>query len=204
MTFHLTNVVKILPAGNGVTISLAGPAGATLAEVTAVTPPPPAPPGIFPYGLTGFVIEGLQPGTAVGVTAAFAAVAGVTYYKYQNGGYFPMPGVTVTPTSATFTIVDGGLGDSDGVVNGRIVDPGGIATASIAPILMGVISRKVHGGAGTYDLPLVLTTTAPSTEPRSGPTHTIVFTFDIAVTGATAAITEGTAVAGARRSAAMT
>ena len=59
------------------------------------------------------------------------------------------------------------------------------------------VSRKVHGGAGTFDLPLSLVATNPTTEPRQGPAQMIVFTFNKAITGAAATITEGTATAGA-------
>jgi Calx-beta domain len=58
------------------------------------------------------------------------------------------------------------------------------------------VSRKVHGAAGTYDVPLSLVLTNPTTEPRMGPTHTIVIPFASAVTAATATITEGIATAG--------
>jgi hypothetical protein len=58
-------------------------------------------------------------------------------------------------------------------------------------------SRKVHGAAGTFDLPLSMVPTSPTIEPRMGPVHTIVFTFDSPVTTAgVAAVTEGVAVAG--------
>ena len=66
-----------------------------------------------------------------------------------------------------------------------------------APVLASAASRKVHGSAGTFDLLLSAVTTNPTTEPRQGPTATVVLTFDKAVTGATAAITEGTATAAA-------
>ena len=58
-------------------------------------------------------------------------------------------------------------------------------------------SRKVHGGAGTFDLPLALTQRSPTTEPRTGPAHTIVFTFHKTVTAGTASVTEGVATVGA-------
>jgi Calx-beta domain/Putative Ig domain len=58
------------------------------------------------------------------------------------------------------------------------------------------VSRKVHGAAGTFDIPLSLVSTNPTTEPRQGPTHTIVIPFASAVTAATATITEGIATAG--------
>jgi uncharacterized protein (TIGR03118 family) len=74
-------------------------------------------------------------------------------------------------------------------------------SASAPPSLVSAVSRHVHGGAGTFDLPLTLVVPPginhnPATEPRQGPVHTIVFTFDKPVTAATATITEGVATAG--------
>jgi glucose/arabinose dehydrogenase len=61
-------------------------------------------------------------------------------------------------------------------------------------------SRKVHGGTATFDLPLASAPGNPTVEPRSGGAaggdHTIVFTFNKSVTAGTAAVTEGTAIAG--------
>jgi hypothetical protein len=76
---------------------------------------------------------------------------------------------------------------------------GAIAFAEPGPpaALLGAVSRKVHGAAGTFDLPLATTPLNPSTEPRTGPAQTIVFTFDKPIAGATVAVTEGTATAAA-------
>ena len=71
------------------------------------------------------------------------------------------------------------------------------AATALAPVLQSVVSRKVHGAAGTFDLALSLLATNPTTEPRKGPTHTIVFTFDKAITSAGATISESATVAGA-------
>ena len=67
----------------------------------------------------------------------------------------------------------------------------------LPPVLVSAMSRKAHGGAGTFDLPLSLVSTNPTTEPRQGPTQTIVCTFDKAITGANVTVTEGAATAGA-------
>ncbi len=67
----------------------------------------------------------------------------------------------------------------------------------LPPVFQSAVSRKVHGGTGTFDLPLSLVSTSPTTEPRVGPTHTVVCTFDKAITGANVSITEGAATAGA-------
>jgi subtilisin family serine protease len=73
-----------------------------------------------------------------------------------------------------------------------------LSVSQPTPVLQSAVSRKVHGAAGTFDLPLTLTPlTNPTTEPRQGPTQTIVFTFDKPITAATATVTEGTATAAA-------
>jgi hypothetical protein len=71
------------------------------------------------------------------------------------------------------------------------------ASAQVTPVLLGTLSRKVHGAAGTFDLPLGSVASNPTTEPRLGPIHTIVFRFDGVVTAGTASVVEGTATAGA-------
>jgi hypothetical protein len=59
----------------------------------------------------------------------------------------------------------------------------GLAQVSLTPTLVSVVSRKVHGSAGTFDLPLSTVLTNPTTEPRGGTVH-IVFTFDRPISGA--------------------
>ena len=65
------------------------------------------------------------------------------------------------------------------------------------PALLSAASRKVHGAAGTFNLPLSMVATNPTTEPRQSSTATIVMTFDTAVVSANVAVTAGTATAGA-------
>jgi hypothetical protein len=69
--------------------------------------------------------------------------------------------------------------------------------AASPPVVVGVKSRKTHGAAGTFDLSLGTVVLDPTTEPRAGPSHTIVFTFDKPISSAIAAIAEGTATASA-------
>jgi predicted extracellular nuclease len=66
-------------------------------------------------------------------------------------------------------------------------------------LLQGAVSRKTHGGAGTFDLALNALATNPTTDPRSGGAsgnHSIVFIFDKAVTGGTASVIAGVGTAG--------
>ncbi len=67
-------------------------------------------------------------------------------------------------------------------------------------MLQTVVSRKVHGTAGTFDLSLSLVVPPavnhnPTTEPRTGPAQQLVFTYDKPLSAATATVTEGTATA---------
>jgi subtilisin-like proprotein convertase family protein len=64
------------------------------------------------------------------------------------------------------------------------------------PVLQGAVLRRVHGAAGTFDLPLSSLPTTPTTEPRSGPLHQLVFTFDKPVNALSAQFLEGTAAFG--------
>ena len=62
---------------------------------------------------------------------------------------------------------------------------------------MGAVFRRAHAAAGTFNLALSSVATNPTTEPRQGPSQTIVFTFDKPLSAATVTVTEGTATAGA-------
>ena len=64
------------------------------------------------------------------------------------------------------------------------------------PALQSAASRKTHGAAGTFNLPLSIVATNPTTEPRQSSTATIVMTFDSAIISANVAVTEGTATVG--------
>jgi streptogramin lyase len=104
-------------------------------------------------------------------------------------------GAGISAGSAPYYITagpDGNLWFTENLGNriGRITTTGG------PPVLLGAVSRKVHGGAGTFDLPLSGVATNPTTEPRHGPAHRIVLTFDKPIMSATATVTEGTAAAG--------
>jgi len=64
-----------------------------------------------------------------------------------------------------------------------------------APVPQSAFSRKIHGGAGTFDLPLPLTGNA-GIECRGGPAHQLIINFASAVTVESAAVTSGTGSVG--------
>ncbi len=73
----------------------------------------------------------------------------------------------------------------------------GVVQAQPTPVLQGIAARRVHGAAGIFDLQLGRDPANPTTEPRLGPSHLVVFTFDAPVTGGAATLTEGVATVGA-------
>ena len=102
-----------------------------------------------------------------------------------------------TYTDSTYGISVHVLSATTSLLTVQVTAPG----ASQPPSLVGAVSRKTHGAAGVFDLPLSLVVPPavnhnPTTEPRQGPTHTIVFDFGKPITAATATVTEGTATAG--------
>jgi len=107
----------------------------------------------------------------------------------------PASSCNLTPTSGgakTLTATYSG----DASFNGSVSVGVGHTVNASAPVLQSAASRKVHGAAGTFNLPLSLVLTNPTTEPRQGPAATVVLTFDAPITSATAAVIEGTATAG--------
>jgi len=60
------------------------------------------------------------------------------------------------------------------------------------PAAQSAFSRKVHGGAGTFDIPLPLGLGNVGIECRSGPTYQMIINFASAVTVGSATVTSGT------------
>ncbi|MBW1637076.1 MAG: Ig-like domain-containing protein, partial [Deltaproteobacteria bacterium] len=86
----------------------------------------------FPDGLVSFQVNGLQPGATAIVALEFPTPfpAGTRYYKVNDNGFHEFSGAVFSGNRVTLTIRDGGDGDSDGMANGVIVDPGGPAVSS--------------------------------------------------------------------------
>jgi serine protease len=114
----------------------------------------------------------------------FGADCSATGDGYTTGTYTDLPAGTVAertfigwvyPVQAPTAICSGGS---------PCISTPGFLTA---------VSRKTHGIAGDFDLPLSLTPLNPTTEPRRGPTATIVMTFDSPISSATATVASGTA-----------
>ncbi len=84
----------------------------------------------FPYGYFSFTINNLTVGQVVTIVITLPnqlPMGSIKYYKCINGNFIDVTELMSQPdpTTLILTIRDGGLGDADGIANGRIVDPGG-------------------------------------------------------------------------------
>ena len=95
----------------------------------------------YPAGLIGFVARGC----AVGSTADFTLYfydqdsTSLVLRKWNDGVYSTVPGAVIqqvtiagsTVTKASYQVTDGGSLDDDGVADGNIVDPVGLALSTV-------------------------------------------------------------------------
>ncbi|AYM97212.1 IPTL-CTERM sorting domain-containing protein [Acidovorax sp. 1608163] len=130
----VANQASIPTTTAGVTSSLSVVGCSSISSPTFM-PAPAGGPASFPYGLLGFTLTGCATGGTATVTVTYSQnlPSGATFYKYQNGSYASYP-ATLGANSVTFTLTDGGAGDSDGVPNGSISDPGGIGVPGAASV----------------------------------------------------------------------
>lgn len=118
-------------------------AGASFVAAPALAAPIPAG-TTFPVGLTSFTLVGGVQGSQATVTITYASPlpANAVYYKYNQNtsqwSVFPNAVFNYGSNSVVLTLVDGGIGDADGIANGTIVDPGGPGVPASAASTTGV------------------------------------------------------------------
>jgi len=161
-----SNVDSIQAYGSDESVSLESPAGTILSNCRVVDNPSPSdsPTDIdFPYGLFGFIIDGVVPGgiTSMTLTLPDGAEPG-TYYKYgptpdntSNHWYEFMhdgeTGAIINGNKITLYFVDGKRGDSDlDGTNGIIVDPGGPSIVDTSNLPAVTTSGDGGGGSGCF------------------------------------------------------
>jgi hypothetical protein len=125
----------------------------------------------LPYGAISFVIEDLDVGAAVTVRITVPGPA-TDYAKVTADGWVRVPGAVTIGNGVAVTLTDGGVGDADGIANGRIVDPGAVVAqqpppSTDAPTTTQSASPPTTSGAGAVPA-TVAATTAPT--PPAGPT----------------------------------
>jgi len=112
------------PAGTLTLTTNAGRVVGLTAVPLAGLPTPPA--GMnLPYGAISFTIDDLEPGASVSLRINVPGPA-TSYAKLTASGWTLIPGAVTIGNGVAVTLTDGGVGDADGVANGRIVDPGAV------------------------------------------------------------------------------
>jgi uncharacterized repeat protein (TIGR01451 family) len=162
-----------------------------------------------PNDATDVIVDDTLPAgvSFVSITPSQGTCAGTSSISCNLGslanGASATVSIVVTPTqrgeiSNTASVI-GDQYDSDRNNNADTITT---TVLPSVPVFLAAVSRRAHGAAGTFDLPLSTVTPPainhnPTTEPRQGPNQTIVFTFDKPLTAATVSIDEGAATAGA-------
>ena len=115
---------------------------------------------------------------------SYAAATGATIWQYDYagsaaGGFDRAAALAVVPGAV---IVAGESTETGKPLGWRIVK---LDTVNLPVAISSVVSRKIHGATGTFELPIDLAAAisgAVTVEPRvSGTSHTIVFRFNIPV-----------------------
>ena len=116
----------------------------------------------FPHGLFEFTTDANCPrggSITVSITYPQPLARGTRYWKFgptlgaRHPHWYTIP-ATLAGATATFTIVDGGLGDDDLLANGRIVDQGGPSAEDVAA--MDEVAVPVLAGPASALLALLL------------------------------------------------
>ena len=115
-------------------------------------------PESMPFGLLDFTLRVANPGdeTTVTVYLSQAVVENAKWYKYDQANgwqdYSAHASFSSDGSTVTIELKDGGYGDSDGIVNGIIVDPSGPGFTSL-PVSAGDSDCFiVIAGAGSPNL----------------------------------------------------
>ncbi len=174
-------------------VTVAVPPGTSLTNVytldqgngSQVVAPPPG--LVLPEGLTKFLVRGITPGSDVVVQVYTASTAGITgYAKYdelrRTWSVLPADRVNVIDAHRVdIRLTDGGIGDADGVANGVVDDPGGLAevTDVVAPVVTGQ-SITAPNADGWYSSDVTIRWTATDPVPGdasvNGPPDTVLST----------------------------
>jgi hypothetical protein len=139
---NVTPAVTSATDNGTITLDTSGNAGTSFSGVMALLDTDPSldqtgkPAGVtFPYGLVSFTVDNVAVGGTITVDITFpdAIPAGSAYYKVGATGFVEFTDVAFNGSTATLTLTDGGSGDLDGVADGSITDPGGLAVPVAVP-----------------------------------------------------------------------
>ena len=148
----------LVECSTGETVAVQSSGAGTLTELVAVDPEQlpggAGKPKHMPYGLLDFTIDVAAPGSSFYITVYLpeAAPPDFTWVKYsQSSGWIDYGDhiiFSADRTQLTIHLIDGGIGDNDGVVNGRIADPSGLASIEKAAPPPSIDNQTGGGGGG--------------------------------------------------------
>jgi 6-phosphogluconolactonase (cycloisomerase 2 family) len=154
---NVTNVA-VACTSNASSGGYTSPAGAvtiaanhgTLGTVSTVATPAAAPGGLAtPFGWISFSVKNLAAGASV--TLSFTLPAGYTLTGAEKCGTScaAIAGVSISGSTLSYTVTDGGAGDTDGAANGTIADPVAILGSSSNTAATGKFLYSANNGDGT-------------------------------------------------------
>lgn len=102
----------------------------------------------FHDGLVAYNVTGITPGSTITVKITFPSgiPAGSRIYQVDAFGFHEMTNAIINGDTVTLTLTDGGTGDGDGLANGVIVDPVGVAAPESGSGSIGLTTGGASGG----------------------------------------------------------
>jgi hypothetical protein len=163
-TFHVSNSVPSSTGAGSVTFtSAAGEFPYISAVSEGSLPIEGKPSGVsFPFGFYHWINNHLSNGQKALITLTYptAIPAGSQYFKFINGAWVnatSLLGSNDGDNIITLSIVDGGFGDSDGLVNGEVSDdPGGVAIPGPDAKVAAITVSRTFAYAGVSSQPIGL------------------------------------------------
>ena len=91
----------------------------------------------FPFGVVAFTASNCEPGATITVTFDVGEALPPGAAAWKTDPWQQLPGATLSGSTLSYAVTDGGPLDADGSANGEIVDPvgPGISGAAAVPLL---------------------------------------------------------------------
>ncbi len=160
--------------------------------VQAMSESPPPSDLIFPHGLFNFTISGFSPGDSVTVTIKLPLCLPVNsqfwIFSSQNK-WFEIPmGDNDGDNLVTIELIDGGVGDEDGIKNGIIITRGGpviLPDLTLNSSDISFIPAGAAAGAGAESIKVKINATVHNTGVAEANNFSVTFFNDSSIIGIT-------------------
>ena len=95
----------------------------------------------FPYGVVTFTVSMCESGATIDVTIDYGETLPAKAAAWKTDPWTRIEGATISGSELSYSVTDGGPLDSDGSVNGEIVDPVGIGLPSAEAVAVSTLSK---------------------------------------------------------------